>query len=184
MNGTAPSPVPLPDADESDMEFFIEQIRLIFPVQGFNFLRPNKGDAKNARATGTDLADGDDTLVFRLVGSKHGIEARAREVRGEFVVQEGTTAVADWSSASDHSIPKRHAQIVQSSKLATGEGGILRLPQDVAFRSPSAASAVILGRPDNGRTSWKFAGSDVSYGDWQSRQLAASASTSDADGVT
>ncbi|MYI69933.1 MAG: GIY-YIG nuclease family protein [Boseongicola sp. SB0673_bin_14] len=184
MNGTAPSPIPLPEADESDMEFFIEQIRLIFPVLGFNFLRQYRGDAQTTRTTGTGLTHRDDTPVFRLVGRKRGVEAQAQEIGGEFVVLEGSTAVAAWSSGSDHSYAKRHAQLARSNKLVAAEGGVLRFAENVAFRSPSAASAIILGRPDNGRRSWKLAGPDVSYGDWQSRQLAAAASTSDADGVT
>ena len=39
VNETAPTPLKLPEADECDMECFIEQLKLIFPVLGFDFLR-------------------------------------------------------------------------------------------------------------------------------------------------
>ena len=42
VNGTAPSRVALPEADESDMKFFIDQLLLILPVLGFNFLPRHK----------------------------------------------------------------------------------------------------------------------------------------------
>ena len=61
---------------------------------------------------------------------------------------------------------------MKAGKLIASNGGHLRFAEDVAFRSPSAASAVILGRPDNGRLSWKLDGSNTSYGDWQADQVA------------
>ena len=39
VNGTAPSPLPLPEADVSDMEYFIAQAKIILPVLGINILR-------------------------------------------------------------------------------------------------------------------------------------------------
>jgi hypothetical protein len=39
QNNTAPDFALLPEADLSDMEFFIEQIRIVLPVLGLNFLR-------------------------------------------------------------------------------------------------------------------------------------------------
>jgi hypothetical protein len=45
--------------------------------------------------------------------------------------------------------------------------------RDTAFRSPSAASAVVLGRSDNGRTSWCLKGTDRTYAAWQEEQVAA-----------
>jgi hypothetical protein len=38
-NGTAPEYGGLPEADLDDMEFFLEQIRVVLPVQGLDFLR-------------------------------------------------------------------------------------------------------------------------------------------------
>ncbi len=42
VNGTAPPLVALPEADASDMEFFVDQVRLILPVLGFDFMRQHK----------------------------------------------------------------------------------------------------------------------------------------------
>ena len=38
-NQTAQEPIRLPEADQSDMEFFIEQAKIILPVLGVNLLR-------------------------------------------------------------------------------------------------------------------------------------------------
>jgi hypothetical protein len=39
--------------------------------------------------------------------------------------------------------------------------------EDVPFKSPSAAAAVVLDRNSNGRTEWKLAGTKVTYDEWQ-----------------
>ena len=39
INGTAPPTLPLPEADVSDMEYFIAQAKIILPVLGVNILR-------------------------------------------------------------------------------------------------------------------------------------------------
>ena len=171
VNGTRPPPPPLPEADKSDMEFFIEQLKLILPVLGFDFLRQSASVTQTDSKTGAIPTECNTSPIFRLSSKMHGIKAQAREVGGEFVVLEDSTAVASWRGKADHSYAKRHTQLVKSGKLVTGEGETLRFAEDVLFRSPSAASAVILGRPDNGRTSWKIGDSGISYGEWQSQQL-------------
>ncbi len=176
VNGTAPPTPGLPEADESDMEFFIEQLRLILPVLGFDFLRQHKPASQTDSETVISPTDSNHAPTFWLSSKKHGIEAKAREVGGEFVVLEGSTAVVAWMSKTNHSYARLHAQLAKSGKLVAGEGDFLRFAEEVVFGSPSAASAVVLGRPDNGRTSWKVEGSSVSYGEWQSEQVAKAAS--------
>ncbi len=171
VNGTRPPTPPLPEADESDMEFFIEQLKLILPVLGFDFLRQPASVAQADSKAGAIPTECGTSPIFRLTSKKHGVEAQARERDGEFVVLGDSTAVAGWKGKASHSYAKRHTQLVKSGKLVTGKGDTLRFAEDVVFRSPSAASSVILGRTDNGRTSWKIGDSGISYGEWQSQQL-------------
>ena len=185
VNGTAPPPVALPEADASDMEFFVDQVRLILPVLGFDFTRQHKVTTPTAIDATEEPEQADVAPLFRLASKKQGLEAQAREIDGEFVVLAGSDAAKDWTSKSNHSYSRRHAQLIKSGKLVPGDKGRRRFAADVAFRSPSAASAVILGRPDNGRVSWKVDGSTVTYGDWQSEQAAKTspnASIADDDG--
>ena len=171
VNRTRP-PIPqLPEADESDMEFFIAQLKLILPVLGFDFLRQPESVAQADSKAGAIPTECSTSPLFRLNSKKHGVEAQAHECDGEFVVLRDSTAVAGWKGKASHSYAKRHMQLVKSGKLVTGKGEALRFAENVVFRSPSAASSVILGRSDNGRTSWKIGDSDISYGEWQSQQL-------------
>ncbi len=176
VNETAPPLVPLPEADRSDMEFFVDQLRLILPVLGLDFLRQHKATARMTTDAIEKPGQADLAPLFRLKSKKHGLEAQAREIDGEFVVLAGSDAVQEWWGNSDHSYSRLHRQLIKSGKLVPGNNGRLRFAEDVAFRSPSAASAVIIGRTDNGRISWKASDSDLTYGDWQSEQVAKTAS--------
>ena len=176
VNGTAPPPVALPEADASDMEFFVDQLRLILPVLGLDFVRLHKA-AEQTTIDGTEKpGQAEVAPLFRLVSKKHGLEAQAREIDGEFVVLAGSDAAKDWRGASDHRNSIRHAQLIKSGKLVPGDKGNLRLTENVAFGSPSAAASVIRGQPANGRTSWKVDGSNVTYRDWHSEQAAKTSS--------
>ena len=186
VNGTAPPPVALPEADESDMEFFVDQLRLILPVLGLDFMRLHKTTAGTTAGI-EKPGQADVAPLFRLARKKQGIEleAQAREIDDEIVVQAGSDAARHWTGTPSHSYSRLHAQLIKSGKLVPVDEDRLRFAENVAFRSPSAAAAVILGMTANGRTDWKVGDSNVSYGDWQSEQAvktASEASSADDDG--
>ena len=181
VNGTDPSVVSLPEADRSDMDFFIDQLRLILPVLGFGFLRQYRPAKKTITEAPDALSEAEAAPIFELIQGKLGVKAEAREIDGELVVLQGSTAVAEWRREGDYTYVKLHTRLVESGKLGPEEAGLRFFTEDVPFRSPSAASAVILGRSDNGRRSWTVSGSSTSYGDWQSQQLAKTASGTLAD---
>lgn len=178
-NGTVPPLIALPEADQSDMEFFIEQIRLILPVLGLEFFRESP---KPSLATiGPETSKGP---IFELVHKKSGVSARAREIDGDFVVLAGSFAVAAWKSKakSTHGYAKLHQKLLDAGQLLPDGSAVrVRFGEDVAFSSPSAASAVILGRSDNGRTSWKVQGTQTNYAAWQDAQIQAAAGTDTAE---
>jgi len=171
-NGTAPDAATLPEADQSDMEYFIEQIRLVLPVLGFEFLRSLPQVSPTARSEAS-TAPTSESPLFELSSPKHGVAASAREVDGEFVVLEGSSARDRWSAnqPSGQGYSKLHARLLDQGRLVADGPGLLRFVADTPFSSPSAASAVILGRADNGRTSWRVSGTGKTYAEWQESQV-------------
>ena len=100
---------------------------------------------------------------------KYGIRAKAREVDGEFVVLEGSQARDKWVSGSSYtSYRPLYDQLTADGVLVPDASGAVRFTQDQSFSSPSAAAAVVSGRPANGRIVWIEETSRKSYGDWQS----------------
>lgn len=162
----------LPEADIADMEFFIEQVRIVLPVLGLEFLRERP---RLPMATALPPAPGEATSaeppLFELSSRKHDLHAEARELDGDFVVLAGSLAQNKWIGASGHSYQTLHQQLLDGGLLMREGDGHLRFMTDYPFASPSAASAVVLGRQDNGRKSWCLKGTKKTYADWQEEQV-------------
>lgn len=164
-NGTAHEYTILPEADQADMAFFIEQIRTILPVLGFDFLR--EAAAKPAPVE-TGITPPSPT--FELTLPKYNIKARAQEVDGEFIVLAGSKAREKWVGVKG-GYEGLFDQLVTDGIMAPTKGKHCIFTKDHAFSSPSAAAAVISGRSANGRTSWFVEGGKVTYGEWQAQQV-------------
>ncbi len=167
-NGNVPVYGALPEADIADMAFFFEQIRVVLPVLGFDFLRarPRISAASEVGAPEpTPLSP-----VFAMEVRKHGVSAQAREVDGDFVVFQNSTARDHWSSGHA-SYQALYEQLVRDGVLSHVVAGVRRFTGDYAFSSPSAAAAIVSGRPANGRTAWTIQGSGQTYAHWQEQQV-------------
>lgn len=168
QNYAFPQPPPLPEADVSDMEYFIAQAQIILPVLGVNIFRitarTNIGvDATAARPTSAV------SPVFVLQLVREGTRANAVEVDGEFTVLKGSQARPKWTGG-EHSYKSLHAWLVEEGVLVLAPaGGTLLFSRDFVFSSPSAAGAAVTGRQTNGRIDWKMEKTGVSFGEWQAR---------------
>ncbi|MDE1153452.1 MAG: GIY-YIG nuclease family protein [Micavibrio sp.] len=171
-NSTSPTIDRLPESDISDMEYFIQQIRLVFPVLGLDILRDKPQVtvklAGNPASTKDDVAT--ESPIFEIHAKKHDLTAHAREVDGDFILLAGSETQPKWIGTGDHSYSKIHQQLVTEGKIVTDEAhnkGIVR--EDIYFTSPSGAAAIVLGRASNGRYEWKVQGSSETYQQWQDR---------------
>jgi len=164
--GTIPTGAKLPESDVADMTFFLRQIHLVLPVLGIDLLA-----TPPTRPATIDQAPREDREVLFVLRGKNGTDARAVQVGGEFVVLQGSVATAKSHAANSYAA-HRH-RLIETGKLRLDSNtGCYVFTDDVAFSSPSAASATILNRNDNGRSSWKLATTGESYGHWSSAQVA------------
>ena len=170
-NTQTPQPRKLSEAQQSDAEVFLEQIRGVLPVLGVNILRSTHRSPER-QTPPPDI----DSPIFTLAAPKRGVKARARVVGYEFIMLEGSRVVGEWSNEgstpstrnSYRNYRDRHAKLVDDGSIAV-EGMIGRLTRDVPFPSPSTAGSVAVGYSCNGRTAWRWTGG--TYGDWENRDL-------------
>lgn len=160
----------LSEAGRDNMETFLDYILLVLPALRIDaFLeskRPNAGAPVEALPRAP-------APMFELYTARHGIRATARLEDGDFVVLAGSHARAAWEGVGSEqtSYAKLHGELVSSGVLR--EDGPLRVFTDnYAFSSPSAAAAVVNGRPTNGTVEWKVQGTATTYKAWESEQLA------------
>jgi hypothetical protein len=172
-NGTAPMGISLPEADISDMEYFIAQAMIILPVLGVNILRSAATAGTGTEATSAPTRPS--SPVFELQVKKERIVASAQEIDGEFTVLDGSGARTAWTDSdtgSEHAYRLLRERLIQEGVIVPGsDGKTMRFARDQVFASPSAAAAVVTGRPANGRALWKIQGSDITFGKWQTQNI-------------
>lgn len=159
-NSNSPGLKTLPESDVADMEYFLDQLRLMLPVLGFDFLRPP--------ATKEHLID--TAAAPKLTMSEVGTLATAREIDGNFVVLKGSTARRQGSPSWDSYVTLRD-ELVAQGKLVASNDERYEFAEDVEFSSPSAAAAVVAAANRNGRIAWKLAGGQT-YAQWKEAQVA------------
>ncbi|WP_326547301.1 GIY-YIG nuclease family protein [Mycolicibacterium sp. ND9-15] len=170
LNGTTPPTPALPEADASDMEYYISQAKIVLPVLGVNLLRSAATSAATASATDAEVkVPTEESPLFELRLKKGDIQALAREVDGEFTVLGGSHARQAWVGPSNHGYEALREKLLHEGAIGPAEDGSLRFAHDTVFASPSAAAAVVVGRTANGRIEWKVQGTGLTYGAWQNQ---------------
>ena len=161
-NGTDPEFALLPEADRSDMAFFLEQLRLVLPILGFDLFRPAQA---SVGVEGTAQSP-----IFEL--ESVGASATGRDTDLGFLVLAGSTARKTGTSSFPQGYRSMRDQLVVDGKLAdSAQDEFYRFATDVAFPSPSAAATIVMARSANGQTEWKERGSGRPYRQWRGAQL-------------
>lgn len=172
INGTSPSPIILPEADVSDMEYFIEQAKIVLPVLGVNLFRSAATRISPLGSTDSNGQAVDASPVFELTLTKNGVHATAQEVDGEFTVMADSTARLQWVGTDNHSYRGLRARLEQDGTLVPStDGKTMRFARAHVFASPSAAAAVVAGRASNGRKAWRTQGDRIPYGKWETQGI-------------
>jgi hypothetical protein len=130
-------------------------------------LQNRKSKAALAEALLAELRGAGHAVLFELESSRHGIAAAGQENGDAFTILSGSQAKLEWSG-QPHAYTQLREQLRRSGALKLSEDGKhLVFAKDTDFKSPSAASATVLGRTDNGRNTWRLKGSSITYAAWQ-----------------
>lgn len=188
-NGNSPTGgADLPEADESDMNYFIGQIKIVLPVLGVDMFRGRPQSGAPAESSSVSPPPSQVTQspagspIFHLRRPKLGVEARAQVIDGEFTMLQGSRIHAHMRQNRDKVSPTTQSafdlrqavlkQLREEGSL-TDEGSLGTLTRDVVFSSPSAAGASALGQASlNGRTEWITAEGQT-FDHWESPTAAA-----------
>ncbi len=138
----------LPEADISDLEYYLEQMKLIFPLMGFRFLTPTvirKDTLLEFKSTKINIEPyhiKHTSLIAKMIEDDRG-----------FIVLKGSQASKTLTpSITQTYINLRNKLINEGSLIDNGE--FYEFAEDVVFKSISAASNIVLGRQSNGNTEW------------------------------
>lgn len=129
----------LPEADQAEMDVFLENMLKLLPVLGSNLFTPAVDAKTRARP--------------RLLCSIKGLSAFGNRAENGFVVYKGSQAVLTERKSAGPFIGLR-ARLVSSGVLQP-ESDHFVFTKDHEFSSPSYAAGVVCGGHMNGLTAWK-----------------------------
>ena len=170
-NANNPARPGLSEADQVNMEVFLDYLLMILPALRIDVFPDRWGleDCCSARP-----AQENGPVVFELDAPNLNLRATAfLEKNGDFVVQQGSQARLQWAGG-DYTprYAKEHARLVSLGVLHPDpEGNNLVFTKNWPFTRTSAAASVVLGMPANGRIRWRRQGNGQAYGDWEGNQL-------------
>jgi hypothetical protein len=163
-NDTAPDFNRLPEADRADMETFIDQLRIILPLVGFDLFHPRR-PIVTASAAGAGVSP-----IFAF--STGGASAGAQETEDGFVVLAGSTVKAATSATFQAGYRAlRDRLLIDGSLIPGSSADLLAVTTDVVFASPSAVAAIVAGRSASGPLEWKVVETGQPYRDWRAGTL-------------
>lgn len=167
-NATRPEGSSINEAAQANMETFLDTLDLVLPAIGVEAFRSGKR-LSDHRPQPKETT----TPLFELETPKNAIHGLARLEGSDFLVLEGSVARQSWAGKGVHDYGYKllHEKLVQEGVLeVTDTHAVFARPY--AFNSPSAAAAVMNGRPANGRIEWRLKGSGLTFADWEQAQLA------------
>jgi hypothetical protein len=168
-NGNSPARPSLTEAAQANMEGFLDYLRMVLPALRVDMFLESTRPTVSPKDTKVATSP-----IFELASKKHGLLAKAQLVEGDFIVEAGSLARAHWSGqgSEDSSYAQLHAELLRMGVLIP-QGDHAVFSTSYAFKSTSAAAAVVNGRPANGTLEWRVVGSAKAYKAWEAEQLGA-----------
>lgn len=139
MQNNQSSGAKLPEADQAEMDIFLEKILILLPVMGTSlFSVPNV-----AKVAASD----------RLVCKIKGLVAYGNRTENGFIVYQGSEAVLEPRKSAIRSRVRRDQLIVNGIMVRQDDRYVFA--RDYEYTSPSLAAASVCGGAANGLTAWR-----------------------------
>jgi len=166
-NGNTPPRSSLNRAAVANMEGFLDILFMVLPALGVSIFQSGRTIETQAPA------EAENHQVFKLSTPKNGVEGYAYLDGSRFILTKGSVARKEWASKGEHDFgyKERHKKLVETGVLVCNETHAV-FAEDYAFTSPSAAAAVMNGRPANGRIEWYIEKDNRTFGDWEQEEMA------------
>lgn len=171
-NSVAPSLPSLSEADQGKMEAFLENLLVVLPAVRVDMFIQRARSATKPAVAAPVATLAESGARFVVESRKHGITAHAVLENGEFVVEQGSQAQLHWISSREDGYSRLHTEL-KNAGVIVEQGQHCTFAQSYAFQSPSAAAAVVLGRPANGTTEWVNTTTRQTYKEWEASRIEA-----------
>ncbi len=144
QNGNTPTRSLISEADQAEMEEFIEYVKMLINTMGFKVFEPLVKES----------ADDDQQSDILYVKAARGANARGKRVSDGFVVLKGSEISGSTVPSFTKGFNVLRQELLESETVMQADDKLI-FQTDYLFSSPSAAAAVVMGRNANGLIEWK-----------------------------
>ncbi len=145
-NNNRPKIPTLHEADISDMEYFLNNVKLILPLMNFRFLIP-----MTVRSTAAANQVPIGNKIFHIKSNHY--SAQMYESKEGFIVTKGSQAKFEMAQRVNETYKILKRKLIETGILVL-DGTDYRFVEDTIFSSPSAAANIVLGRQTPGPLNW------------------------------
>lgn len=144
-NGNDPTLGNITEEKESELEEFIDYAKIVMGTLGYKVFEPLSQPATVVLPSDDRILQLDKIFLIK----RSGTNARAKLTNEGIVVLAGSTIRKDIVP----SCPDYAKSVREDNKDYIDENSVLQ--KDILFKTPSGASAFVLGAPTNGNVEWK-----------------------------
>jgi len=149
-NTQCPTKPNISEADSSEINQFMEGIKLILSSLGIDILEPRTISNSSIVMTGK---------IYELKNKE--ALAKMTIIENKYVVLKGSTSVLENRASVPPHIIKLRQELIDAEIMINKGNGIYTFTQDASFNSPSYAAASIVGGAANGQRIWKCDGKSL-----------------------
>lgn len=129
----------LPEMAISDMETFVENVKIILPTLGIGIFREEEAS--------------DNKKLYHF--EQTGIHAVGHVTSNGFKVLINSEMTIDVKNSLSNGYKNRREMLINKGIVEKTDSKLYLFVSDYEFSSPSAAAAIVIGHPKNGRIAWK-----------------------------
>ena len=144
QNGNTPTKSSISEADQAEMEEFIEYLKMLINTMGFKVFEPI---VKESTVNNLQLEE-------LFIKAARGANAVGKRVSDGFVVFKDSEIAIDTVPSYPKGFNTLRDELIESGLITQSEDK-MKFSSDYLFSSPSAGAAVVMGRNANGLMEWK-----------------------------
>jgi hypothetical protein len=144
QNSNKPTRSSISEADQAEMEEFIEYIKMLINTMGFKVFEPF---IKESSIDSVDLEN-------LYIKAARGASGHGKRVADGFVVFKDSAIANDTVPSFPKGFKTLRDELLENEIIKNIDGKLIFI-SDYLFSSPSAAAAIVMGRSANGLAEWK-----------------------------
>lgn len=142
-NSSTPTQSSISESDRSEMEEYIENLRMLVNTLGHKVFDDKRETSNNKK-----------NQIF-LINAARGASAKGEPTSDGFLVLKDSIAANSTTPSISSSLSKLRQNLIERNVLQT-VGANLIFSEDYIFTSPSLAASTVMGRNANGLEEWKL----------------------------